>query len=121
SAGRAYCPGGVRERADVVGGRVDLEGNLMREIAEETGLTAADVAAEPGWHAVLDGRRIALVKVLDVAASAQALRARILAELARQPEPELADIRIVRGPVDLDASMPHFVTAFLHHAWSRAP
>ena len=30
------------------------------------------------------------------------LRARILEHLAREREPELADIRIVRGPADLD-------------------
>jgi 8-oxo-dGTP pyrophosphatase MutT (NUDIX family) len=120
SAGRAYFPGGVPEPMDVVGRTVDLAGNLMREIAEETGLTAADVEAEPGWHAVLDGRRIALVKVLDVAATGEDFRTRIRANLARQHEPELADIRIVRGPDDVDASMPGFVIAFLAQRWSRA-
>ena len=47
------------------------------------------------------------------------LRARILAHLAREAQPELADIRIVRGPADFDPMMPPFVTAFLTHVWSR--
>jgi len=41
------------------------------------------------------------------------LRARMLDHLARETQPELADIVIVRGPRDFDAAMPRFVTAFL--------
>ena len=52
---------------------------------------------------------------------AEPLRARILAYLANDPNPELAGIRIVRGPADLDAMMPPFVIAFLNEMWSRSP
>ena len=37
----------------------------------------------------------------------------MLAHLERERQPELSDIRIVRGPADFDAAMPRFVTAFL--------
>ena len=50
--------------------------------------------------------------------TAAVLRERILDYLAREREPELADIRIVRGAADLDPMMPPFVTAFLRHVWS---
>ena len=43
----------------------------------------------------------------------RSLRARILDHLAREKQPELADIRIVRGTSDFTAAMPRFVTAFL--------
>jgi hypothetical protein len=39
---------------------------------------------------------------------------------AREREPELADVRDVRGPADFDPMMPPFVTAFLMHVWGRA-
>jgi hypothetical protein len=45
---------------------------------------------------------------------------RILAHLAREAQPELAGVRIVRSPADFDPMMPPFVTAFLTHVWSRA-
>ena len=78
--------------------------------------------AEPGWHAVLAEPRIALMKVMHARESAVALRTRILEHLAREHEPELADIRIVRGPADLDPRMPPFVTAFLaNHVASEVP
>jgi len=43
----------------------------------------------------------------------QALRARIEANLARQDQPELTAVHLVRDSGDLTASMPRFVTAFI--------
>jgi 8-oxo-dGTP pyrophosphatase MutT (NUDIX family) len=117
NAGRIYFPGGTPDPDDVFDGMVDLGANVIRELAEETGLGTGDVAAEPGWHAMFTGQRIALLKVLQSPLPAEALRDRVRGVLARQAEPELADIRIVRGPADFDPLMPNFVTAFLVHMW----
>ncbi len=113
NAGRIYFPSGTPDPGDIVDGKVDLDFSVRRELKEETGLEAAEFTAEPGWTIVVDGALIAAIKVLQSAESAEALRARILAQLARERQPELADIRIVRGPADFDAAMPGFVTAFL--------
>ncbi|MGA7486295.1 MAG: NUDIX hydrolase [Xanthobacteraceae bacterium] len=120
NAGRIYFPAGLPDLNDVVGGRVDLVRNVMREVGEETGLGGEDFEAEQGWITVLAGPRIAQVKMLRARATAAALRERILAHLAREREPELADVRIVRGPADFDPMMPPFVTALLAHVWSGA-
>jgi hypothetical protein len=116
--GMIYFPAGLPDLTDIDGTRVDLARNLMREIGEETGLAPADFDAEPGWSTVLAGPRIAHIKRLRAREPAAELRARILANLAREPQPELADIRVVRGPADFDPKIPPFVTAFLRHAWS---
>jgi 8-oxo-dGTP pyrophosphatase MutT (NUDIX family) len=118
--GMIYFPAGLPDVTDIDGTRVDLARNLMREIGEETGLAQADFDAEPGWSTVLAGPRIAQIKRFRSREPAADLRARILANLAREPQPELADIRIVRGPADFDPMIPPFVTAFLRHAWSIA-
>jgi hypothetical protein len=60
-----------------------------------------------------------MMKPLHAPEPAERVRERILAHLAREPEPELSGIRIVRGPADLDAMMPPFVIAFLNEMWSR--
>jgi hypothetical protein len=53
--------------------------------------------------------------------AAEPLRQRILAELSRQKEPELSDIRIVRRAGDIDeAAMPPFVCAYLREALGEA-
>jgi 8-oxo-dGTP pyrophosphatase MutT (NUDIX family) len=96
-----------------VGSRVDLDFSVRRELKEETGLDIAEFTAESGWTTVFDLPLIAHIKVLRSGESAEALRARVLDHLARERQPELADIRIVRGPADSDPAMPRFVTAFL--------
>jgi 8-oxo-dGTP pyrophosphatase MutT (NUDIX family) len=117
NAGRIYFPGGTPDPNDVVDGRVDLARSVMRELAEETGLSGDDVAHEPGWHVALGGPRIAVLKIMRSPPPAEELRRRVLDFLGRQDRPELADLRIVRGPQDFDPGMPNFITAFLVHMW----
>jgi hypothetical protein len=62
---------------------------------------------------VVDGPLIVQVRLLRAADSAEAVRKRILEFLARERQPELSDIRIVRSARDFDPAMPRFVTAFL--------
>jgi len=115
AAGRLYFPAGTPEPNDIdAGGALDLADNVRRELREETGLDIGEFEAEPGWSAVIDRGYIALVKRLAARQSADELRSRIMRHLASEPEPELADIRVVRGPDDLDYSrMPAFVIGFL--------
>jgi len=106
----------------VPGGRVEpgemLVEAVVRELAEETGFTPADLVAEEGWFSVLDGARLAQVKILRARETSAALRARMRAHIAGQREPELAEVRVVRSAADFDPMMPSFVTAFLTHVWS---
>jgi 8-oxo-dGTP pyrophosphatase MutT (NUDIX family) len=119
NADQLYFPTGTPDPDDLRGRTLDFDGSLLRELAEETGLGPADVTVAPGWHAVLAGPYLPLIKLLRVAEPAASLRARILAHLAREPEPELCDIVIVRSRADLDPRVPAFVTAFLTDFWSR--
>jgi 8-oxo-dGTP pyrophosphatase MutT (NUDIX family) len=119
NAGSIYFPAGTPDLGDVRGDTVDLMGNIVREIAEETGLTAADYAVTPRWHAVVAGPRVALMKRIDVPHPAQAVKDRMLRHIAAEPQPELSDIRIVRSAADFDPKMPRFVTAYLAHVWGE--
>jgi xanthine/CO dehydrogenase XdhC/CoxF family maturation factor len=115
SPGRIYFPAGTPDPEDVIDGRLDLDASVLREVAEETGLMTGDFQVRPGWQAVVDGPRIALMKEFDARDTAEVLRARILRQLAREQQPELADIWIVRSRADFDPAMPYFVTAYLDH------
>jgi 8-oxo-dGTP pyrophosphatase MutT (NUDIX family) len=117
NSGRIYFPAGTPDPQDIQGTIVDLESNVTREVAEETGLTSDDFSPQAGWCAVVEGARIALFKILHVDAAAPDLRTRILGHLARETEPEFTDIRILRGLGDLDPMMPTFVAAFLNKMW----
>ncbi len=119
NAGHIYFPSGTPDLSDVDGDRVDLGATLKRELAEETGLAAADFTVEPGWTAVFDGPRIALFRVVRSAEPAALLRARILDNLGSIADEELADMRIVRSPADYDPQMTGYVTAYLDDFWRR--
>lgn len=118
NAGHVYFPSGTPDPSDLVDGHVDLEGNMWRELNEETGLTVADFVADPGWVAVFAEPRIAFFKVLQAHAPAADVCAQIREHIARQPVSELADVYAARGPDDLHPCMPPFVTAFLRWSWT---
>ncbi len=119
NSGKMYFPSGTPDLADIDGDRVDLGACLKRELHEETGLDTDDLAIEPGWTAVLDGPRIALLRIARSSEPAEALRRRILGNFASVADPELADIRIVRKPADYDPRMTEYVTAYLDHVFGR--
>ena len=113
NAGRIYFPSGTPDLDDISDGMVDMSGSVAREVEEETGLTPADYRAGPHWDCVVTGAAIAMIRILDVDSSGEAVQARIEANLARQREPELSAIHLVRNAGDLTAAMPRFVTAFI--------
>jgi 8-oxo-dGTP pyrophosphatase MutT (NUDIX family) len=118
NAGRIYFPSGTPDLDDIRDGAVDIPASVGREVEEETGLTAADYRAGAHWDCVVSGPAIAMIRILDVEMPGEALRARIEANLARQHQPELAAIHLVRATPDLTAAMPRFVTAFLERQFS---
>ena len=113
NAGRVYFPSGTPDLADISGNAVDIAGSVAREVLEETGLAPSDYRAAAHWDCVVSGAAVAMIRILDVDLGGDALRARIEANLARQRQPELSAIHLVRGRRDLTAAMPRFVAAFV--------
>jgi 8-oxo-dGTP pyrophosphatase MutT (NUDIX family) len=113
NAGRIYFPSGTPDLDDLRDGMVDIAGSVAREVEEETGLTIADYRADEKWGCIVSGAAIAMIRILNVAISGEALRAKIEANLATHRSPELAAIHLVRGPADFTPAMPRFVTAFI--------
>jgi 8-oxo-dGTP pyrophosphatase MutT (NUDIX family) len=113
NTGRVYFPSGTPDLDDISNGAVDIAGSVIREIEEETGLTPADYRANAHWDCVVCGVSIAIIRMLSVDMTGEKLRARIESNLARQTQPELSAIHLVRESSDLTAAMPRFVTAFI--------
>jgi 8-oxo-dGTP pyrophosphatase MutT (NUDIX family) len=113
NAGRIYFPSGTPDLDDLRDDAVDIAGSVAREVEEETGLTSADYQPSAHWDCVVSGAAIAMIQILEVDLTGEALRARIEANLARQQRPELSAIHLVRGVSDLTAAMPRSVTAFV--------
>jgi 8-oxo-dGTP pyrophosphatase MutT (NUDIX family) len=113
NAGRIYFPSGTPDLDDVRDGTVDISGSVARELEEETGLMPGDYRCEADWHCIYTGRAVAMMRLLHVDMPGEALRAKIMGNLALQQSPELSAIHLVRATRDLTAAMPGFVTAFI--------
>ena len=122
NAGRIYFPSGAPDRKDLVDNKVDLGLSALRELGEETGLSAADVSVSDGWIAIEDGPRLACMKPMALNMPAQEGKRRIDDFLARDPEPELARIHIVRTLDELAALNPSpFAALYIRYAWAGKP
>lgn len=100
--GLAYLPGGFIDARDVrEGGLVDIAASIAREVGEETHLGRSDLTPKPGFYVVRCGALLSIAQELVSPAPADVLRAKILASLAADPDPELADIVTIRGLEDV--------------------
>ena len=55
NAGKIYFPSGTPDLNDLKSGKVDIEGSVTREVAEETGLTGSDYRQAAYWDCVVSG------------------------------------------------------------------
>lgn len=117
NAGQIYFASGTPDPSDVFDGKVDLTASVTRELEEETGVSARETAYDGNWIVVHAPPRIACMKVMRLAVTAEAAKARIEAFLGAEAKPELARMHIARFARDLDESRtPRFVRAFLEYA-----
>ena len=120
NAGAIYFAAGTPDPSDLKGDVVDLEGSVLRELEEETGISPGDVRLPDFWTVIVHGQRIALMRQVLSALPATELARRIEGFLATEEEPELARMHIVRETADLiEDRMPLFQRAFLKHALAQ--
>jgi 8-oxo-dGTP pyrophosphatase MutT (NUDIX family) len=121
NAGQLYFPAGTPDLADVdTEGRVDLGANIVRELAEETGLVPAQYDIAPDWIVVVHAGQVAFLKEVRLAAAAEEAARRIREHIRQDPHPELADVILVRDAAEIGQHpMPDFLPHFLR--WRLAP
>ncbi|WP_439530684.1 GNAT family N-acetyltransferase [Pannonibacter sp.] len=114
--GLIYPPGGSLDLGDVTpDGKVDVEGSIARELAEETGLSIGD-ASEGALFAVRDGPRLAVAQEHVFDLPARELRGRMLAHARATEDQELEDILIISRVSDLPSSkVPGFSRLIARH------
>ncbi len=113
NAGRIYFASGTPDPSDIVDGQVDIEGSVRRELEEETGIGMDEVAFDAGMTLVIDHLRVGFMKRVRSPLPATELVERIHAFLARDPNPELARMHIVRTPADIAPEVQSSCAAYL--------
>lgn len=124
NAGKIYFPAGTPDMGDVLGdqagARVDLAGSVLRELTEETGITAEQVQCEAGWTVVFDGPRVGCMKIARSPLDAATIIAQVDAFLRSDAQAELVRLHGVRRASNLRPEvMPSFVVAYLDLMLSR--
>lgn len=121
NAGKVYFAAGTPDEEDVrADGTLDLAGSVTRELCEETGLRLDEIAVEERWTAVIMPGRVAFMRPVAIERDAEDARALMMERIARQDEPELSEIVIVRNLADCAAhDMPPFMTSYLAHIFGR--
>ncbi len=122
NAGRVYFAGGTPDLSDLrPDGTVDLATSLTRELTEETGLRESDYHVDDEWIIVRRWPTIALIRTVTLPMTAEEGAAVIRANIAREHEPELEDVRIVRSTEDIDReAMPLFQQSFFEWVFAHA-
>lgn len=117
SAGYSYPPCGSPGPSDYCDGVLDVDGSLIREAHEETGIALAREQLDAGYI-IFDGARIVYVRPVRLAMPASRLALEIERFIAGQPHPELDRVSFVRGTGDLaELKVPPFVTIYVKHVF----
>jgi 8-oxo-dGTP pyrophosphatase MutT (NUDIX family) len=122
NAGRVYFPAGTPDRSDLKPDRsVNLAASLTRELFEETGLSEGDYHVEDEWIIVQRWPSVALMRLVTLPVPAEEGAEKIRATIAKQDPPELSDVRIIRGPDDIDPqTMPLYLQSFFRWTFDQA-
>ncbi|WP_158814294.1 NUDIX hydrolase [Methylocapsa sp. S129] len=121
NAGSVYFAAGTPDPSDIFGDRVDLAASVRRELQEETGISPDEVAMGPEWTIVYAPPRIACMKIMRVAATAQSIKTRVDSFLADDLNAELRRMHIVRRAPDIETiNCPRFIADFLRYALAGA-
>ncbi len=117
NAGKVYFPSGNLDPGDVQpDGRIDMRAAYLRELTEETGLSASDVACGEGWVVAERDAWVAFFQDVWLDLDADEAVRLLRGDLAAKTDHELSDILIVRNRNDVpwDRLIPSHVSFFNH-------
>lgn len=107
AAGRIYFPAGSFDEDDVAGDFIDIDGNMHREVEEETGIKLSQARSRDGdIHLVNVSRSIALFRRHYFDASADELLGRIRTHIAAEENSELDDITAISAAGEMGEATP---------------
>ncbi|EJK82153.1 DNA mismatch repair protein MutT [Rhizobium sp. AP16] len=95
--GQVYCAAGSMDENDIVDNRCDVEGNMRREVLEETGLDLDVAVAEPGYYATHANRSVTLFRIFRFPWTADEMLEKIRAHMLVDEEKEIDGAVAIRS------------------------
>ena len=115
-AGRVYPMAGTPEPADLKDGSLDIEGSIVRELREETGLDAGEAKRDAGYLMIEEAGLLALAAVLRFEAPSRELKGRMMAHIETCEHEELDEIVVFRrAAFHVHHRMPGFARILVQH------
>lgn len=121
NAGRIYFAAGSFEPVDFADGAADVDFNMIREVAEETGLDISSVRRGVRHYALSTERGTVLFRRYFLDENADQIARRIEVFVAGEMDPEISGPVIIRSADDLpDGLMPHMKPLIEWHFAGKA-
>lgn len=105
NAGKVYFAAGSFDRDDLHDGRLDIAFNMAREVREETGIDLSDCPADPIHHGWSGNGGTVLARRYFLDRTAEEIVERIRRHIAADPDPEIDEAIIIRGPDDVPSGL----------------
>jgi len=97
NAGMVYCAAGSLDGLDVVDGKCDIDGNMAREVREETGLDLSTARPDMGYFATHNNRRITVFRFFRFDRTADEMLDEIAAHMEVDEEKEIDGAVAIRS------------------------
>jgi 8-oxo-dGTP pyrophosphatase MutT (NUDIX family) len=95
--GQVYFAAGSLDASDIIDGYCDIEGNMRREVREETGLDLDLARADPVLYASYRRNRLTLIRLFTFDQTAEEIVTRIDAFARDSADPEIARGVVIRN------------------------
>jgi 8-oxo-dGTP pyrophosphatase MutT (NUDIX family) len=95
--GQVYCAAGSLDLSDIVDGKLDVAGNMIREVREETGLDLSEAEADQHFYASHRDNRIVAFRLYRFPVTSAELAARIEAHMPHDEEQEIDGVVVIRS------------------------
>lgn len=116
NAGSVYFAAGSFEPQDFPNGAADVDGNMIREVREETALDISAAPRDRRWHALsFDGGTV-IFRRFHLNADAETVAEGIRRFVAAEPDPEIEEPVVIREGEPLPAGLrPHMPALIAWH------
>ena len=120
--GKVYAPAGSLDESDIRNGTVDVEGSILREAREETGLDLSRAETETGLLCWRGNGIVAIFRRFRLGQPAAVLVERIRDHIRSDAEQEIEDVVVVRAPGEAGPTAPDYMQAMIdYHFATPAP
>ena len=113
NAGKVCAPAGSLDESDITGATLNVDGSILREAMEETGLNLSLAAAEDRLLCWRQGSRVAIFRRFRLNEPSSVLVERMREHIRTDPEQEIEDVVLVRAPSDAGATVPAYMQALI--------